>query len=148
MAQKVYLDSDAILYYLAGREPHDAAVVKIVNLIENKQIYGFVSSLIVWNLYYLLSKNLGAAQARRLLQKFRKLIQILPVTEETIDSALSSNMKDFEDAVQYFAFKKGKIDIFISRNTKDYPKNSAVVMTPNSSRKSKIPRQRTSRLWT
>lgn len=109
MAQKVYLDSDAILYYLAGREPHDAAVVKIVNLIENKQIYGFVSSLIVWNLYYLLSKNLGVAQARRLLQKFRKLSQILPVTEETIDSALSSNMKDFEDAVQYFALKREKL---------------------------------------
>lgn len=131
MAQKIYLDSDVILDYLAGRQPHDAAAVKIINLIEHKQIQGFVSSLIIWNLYYLLSKNLGAPQARTLLQKFRKLIQILPVTEETVDSALGSNMKDFEDAVQYFAFKKGKIDIFISRNTKDYPKNSAVVMTPN-----------------
>lgn len=131
MAQKVYLDSDVILDYLAGRQPYDAAAVNIINLIESKQIQGFVSSLIIWNLYYLLSKNLGAAQARRLLQKFRKLIQILPVTEETIDSALSSDMKDFEDAVQYFAFRKGKIDIFISRNTKDYPRNSAVVMAPN-----------------
>ena len=131
MAQKVYLDSDVILDYLAARHPHDVAAVKIVNLIENKKIHGFVSSLIIWNLYFLLSKNLGPTQARRLLQKFRKLIQILPVTEETIDSALASNMKDFEDAVQYFAFKKGKVDIFISRNTKDYPKNSAVVMTPN-----------------
>lgn len=131
MAQKVYLDSDVILDYLAGRQPYDAAAVNIINLIESKKIQGFVSSLIIWNLYYLLSKNLGAAQARRLLQKFRKLIQILPVTEETIDSALSSDMKDFEDAVQYFAFRKGKIDIFISRNTKDYPRNSAVVMAPN-----------------
>ncbi len=131
MAQKVYLDSDVILDYLAGRQPYDAAAVNIINRIESKQIQGFVSSLIIWNLYYLLSKNLGAAQARRLLQKFRKLIQILPVTEETIDSALSSDMKDFEDAVQYFAFRKGKIDIFISRNTKDYPRNSAVVMAPN-----------------
>lgn len=137
MAQKVYLDSDVILDYLAARQPHDAAAVKIINLIENSQIQGYVSSLIIWNLYYLLSKNLGAAQARKLLQKFRKLIHILPVTEETIDLALSSSMKDFEDAVQYFAFKKGKIDIFISRNTKDYPKNSAVVMTPNEFLKSR-----------
>ena len=131
MAQKVYLDSDVILDYLAERQPHDATAVKIINLIENKQIQGFISSLIVWNLYYLLSKNVGATQARSILQKFRKLVHILPVTEETIDSALSSNMRDFEDSVQYFAFKKGKIDIFISRNTKDYPKNSAVIMTPN-----------------
>jgi len=131
VAQKVYLDSDVILDYLAERQPHDATAVKIINLIENKQIQGFISSLIVWNLYYLLSKNVGATQARSILQKFRKLVHILPVTEETIDSALSSNMRDFEDSVQYFAFKKGKIDIFISRNTKDYPKNSAVIMTPN-----------------
>ncbi len=87
--------------------------------------------MIVWNLYYLLSKNVGATQARSILQKFRKLVHILPVTEETIDSALASNMRDFEDSVQYFAFKKGKVDIFISRNTKDYPKNSAIIMTPN-----------------
>lgn len=131
MAQKVYLDSDVILDYLAQRQPHDAAAVKIINLLESKQIQGFISSLIIWNLYYLLSKNVGATQARSILQKFRKLVHILPVTEETIDSALTSNMRDFEDSVQYFAFKKGKVDIFISRNTKDYPKNSAVIMTPN-----------------
>ena len=131
MAQKVYLDSDVILDYLAERKPHDEAAVKIINLLENREIQGYVSSLIVWNLYYLLSKNLGAAQARSVLQKFRKLVHILPVTEETIDSALGSHMRDFEDSVQYFAFKKGKIDIFISRNTKDYPRNSAVIMTPN-----------------
>ncbi len=128
--KKVYLDSDVILDYLAAREPHDAAAAKIINLVENKQIQGFVSSLIIWNLYYLLSKNFGAAQARTTLQKFRKLVKILPVTQETIDSALNSKMKDFEDAVQFFAFKAAKIDIFITRNNKDYPKNSAVVMTP------------------
>lgn len=131
MAQKVYLDSDVILDYLAERKPHDEAALKIINLLENRQIQGYISSLIVWNLYYLLRKNLGAAQARSVLQKFRKLVHILPVTEETIDSALASNMRDFEDSVQFFAFKKGKIDIFISRNTKDYPRNSAVIMTPN-----------------
>lgn len=131
MGQKVYLDSDVILDYLAGRKPHDEAAVKIINLLENREIQGYVSSLVIWNLYYLLSKNLGAAQAKSVLQKFRKLVHILPVTEETIDSALASNMRDFEDSVQYFAFKKGKIDIFVSRNTKDYPRNSAVIMTPN-----------------
>lgn len=131
MAQKVYLDSDVILDYLAERKPHDEAALKIINLLENRQIQGYISSLIVWNLCYLLRKNLGAAQARSVLQKFRKLVHILPVTEETIDSALASNMRDFEDSVQFFAFKKGKIDIFISRNTKDYPRNSAVIMTPN-----------------
>ncbi|MBN8219604.1 MAG: PIN domain-containing protein [Spirochaetes bacterium] len=116
---------------MAERQPHDAAAVKIINLLEKREIQGFISSLIVWNLYYLLSKNVGATQARSILQKFRKLVHILPVTEETIDSALTSNMRDFEDSVQYFAFKKGKIDVFISRNTKDYPKNSTIIMTPN-----------------
>jgi len=131
MGQKVYLDSDVILDYLAQRQPHDAAAVKIINLLEHEKIQGFVSSLIIWNLYYLLSKNIGATQARSVLQKFRKLVRILPVTEEIVDSALTSNIRDFEDSVQYFVFKKGKIDIFISRNIKDYPKNSAIIMTPN-----------------
>ena len=131
MSKKIYLDSDVILDYLAERKPHDESATKIINLIERKEIQGYISSLIIWNLYYLLNKNLGAGQARSILQKFRKLIHILPVSGETIDAALASSMKDFEDAVQYFAFKKGKIDVFISRNTKDYPKNTAVIMTPN-----------------
>jgi predicted nucleic acid-binding protein len=128
--QKIYLDSDIILDYLAERQPHHEAAAKIMNLLEMREVHGYVSSLIIWNLYYLLSKNYGASQARTTLQKFRKLVHILPVTEETIDAAFSSNMKDFEDAVQYFAFKKGEIDVFISRNLKDYPKNTAIIMTP------------------
>lgn len=133
MAQKVYLDSDVILDYLAARHPHDAAAVRIINLLEQKKIQGFFVFIpdYLESYNYCLVKNLGAPQAKSLLQTFRKLIHILPVTEETIDSALTSSMKDFEDAVQYFAFKKGKVDIFISRNIKDYPKNSAIVMTPN-----------------
>lgn len=33
--------------------------------------------------------------------------------------------------MQYFAFKKASVDIFIARSTKDYPKNSAIIVTPN-----------------
>jgi len=43
---------------------------------------------------------------------------------------LNSNIKDFEDSIQYFASVKEGIDIIVTRNIKDYPKGTIPIMTP------------------
>jgi hypothetical protein len=43
----------------------------------------------------------------------------------------ASGFPDFEDSIQYFsAIENRKIDIIITRNTKDYKKSGISVMTP------------------
>lgn len=127
---KVLIDTDVILDFLYGREDYYANAVKIFTLIENNKFNAYVSSLIIWNLFYLLSKYLGSKEARKKIKAFRSIINIIPIDADIIDLALSSNMKDFEDSIQYFASVKEGIDIIVTRNKKDYPKGTIPIMTP------------------
>lgn len=128
MIEKVYLDSDIIIDFFYERKNFYKESAEVIANIENSKINGYVSSLIVWNIYYLLNKFLGENEARQKIRKFRLLVNIISVDEKIIDLALNSNIKDFEDSIQYYAAKSKKIDIFLTRNKKDYPKNDISIM--------------------
>lgn len=127
---KVLIDTDVILDFLYEREGYYTNAVNIFTLIENKKFKAYVSSLIIWNLFYLLSKYLGSKEARKKIKAFRSIINIIPIDGDIIDLALNSNIKDFEDSIQYFASIKGGIEIIVTRNKKDYPKGTIPIMTP------------------
>jgi predicted nucleic acid-binding protein len=118
--EKVFIDSDIILDLLMKRDPYYNSSIKLFNLIENKKIEGFVSPLIFSNLFYIIRKLENREKAINSLKKLKILVRILPVDEKVIDLALSSNLKDFEDAIQYYTALKNGINNLITRNTKDY----------------------------
>ncbi|WCL50638.1 type II toxin-antitoxin system VapC family toxin [Leptospira sp. GIMC2001] len=130
MMKEVYLDSDVIIDFLYGREPFFIDSIEIISLIEEKKIKGYISSLIIWNLFYILSKQLNSKKARELIKDFKNLIHIISVDEKIIDFGLNSTIKDFEDSIQYFCARTKDIEYFITRNKKDYPKEGIKVVTP------------------
>jgi predicted nucleic acid-binding protein len=130
MIPNVYLDSDIILDYLYAREPFFQESVDLISLIENKKIKGFISSLIIWNIYYILAKYTNEKNARELVREFRTIIDIIPIDEKIIDLGLDSSIKDFEDSIQYFAAKSKKIKFIITRNKKDYPDGEIKPFSP------------------
>lgn len=59
------------------------------------------------------------------------IITLIKIDQEAILSALNSNFKDFEDAVQNFAaVENSEINYIITRNTKDFKKSSLAILTP------------------
>jgi predicted nucleic acid-binding protein len=130
MIQNVYLDSDIIIDYLYAREPFFQESVQLISLIENKQIKGSISSLIVWNIFYILAKYTNEKSARELIKEFITIIEIIPVDEKIIGLGLNSSIKDFEDSIQYFAAKSKKIKYIITRNKKDYPNGEIKPLSP------------------
>jgi hypothetical protein len=64
-----------------------------------------------------------------MLFKFKTLVQVLPVTDKTVELALSSDFKDFEDGMQYFTAIESDVSILITRNLKDFRTAKIVVMT-------------------
>lgn len=128
---KIYIDSDVILDYLYDREPFNTNAKIIIALIEKKIINGYISSLILWNIYYILSKYLGEKEARKKIKIFRSIIDIIAIDAKIIDQGLNSNIKDFEDSIQYFAAKSANIDFIITRNKKDYPKGDVSILSPD-----------------
>ncbi|WP_036096718.1 type II toxin-antitoxin system VapC family toxin [Leptospira weilii] len=126
--KKVFLDSDVIIDFLYSRPEGFEYSTQVFNLIELGKIQGYISSLIIWNIFYLLKKFLGHKEALNKVKSLRILINILSVDDKIIDLALDSDIKDFEDSIQYHVAKREGIGIFLTRNKKDYPKHDLSIL--------------------
>ena len=116
---KIFVDSDIILDVIQEREFYKEAV-ELFTLIEENKVKGFVSPLIFANLYYILRKYEDNEFARKVLIRLKALFNIVTINEKTIELALSSEFKDFEDAIQYYSALESDINYLITRNKKDY----------------------------
>jgi len=127
----LFIDTDVIIDFLIDRKPYSREAAVIFTLIEQKKIKGYVSSLTFSNLYYVLRKIESHNKVKSKLESLSQIIGILKVEEQTIKDALASEFPDFEESIQYFcALGSKKIDVIITRNTKDYKKSDIPVMTP------------------
>jgi predicted nucleic acid-binding protein len=128
---KIFLDTDVALDHLADRQPFAEYAHRLLALAETGELTGCVSSLSFSNLYYILRKLKGHADALVLLGKLKLLVQVSAVTETEINSALSSSFKDFEDAIQHFAAKaEGGISAIVTRNKGDYSTSDILILSP------------------
>ena len=64
---KVMIDSDVLLDSFYDRKPHSEYANKILSLCESKRIQGFVTPVIMANVYYLLCKT---ASHQKVISKF------------------------------------------------------------------------------
>ena len=129
---KVFIDTDIILDVLAKREPHFKFAAHLLSLADTGKIKIGVSSLTFSNLNYMLSKQFGSAEARKVLVRFKTLVQVLTVNDKIIELALGSNFKDFEDAIQYYCAINNNYKTLLTRNLKDYKVAKIPVMTAES----------------
>jgi predicted nucleic acid-binding protein len=129
---KILIDTDVILDFFFDREPFSENAAKLLSLCESKEITGFVTPVIISNVYYLLRQT---AKHEKVIEKLKLLVsitEVLVIDKASIVEALNSEFKDFEDALQNYSAEQNKeIDIIITRNTKDYKNSSLGVMTPD-----------------
>lgn len=129
--KNILIDTDVILDFFLDREPFSENAAKILSLCEKKKITGFVTPVIVSNVYYLLSQKGKQEKVIEKLKILFSLLEILIIDKNSIMVALNSDFKDFEDALQnYAAVLNGEIDIIVTRNTKDYKKSELGIMNP------------------
>ena len=127
----LFIDTDVIIDFLIDRKPHSREAAIIFTLIEQKKIKGYVSSLTFSNLYYVLRKIETHNKIITKMDSISRLVTILKVDQQTIKDAIASGFQDFEDSIQYYcALSYKKIDVLITRNTKDYKNSEIPVMTP------------------
>ena len=122
---RIFLDTNVILDLLGDRVPFFDSIAKVATLADQKKITLIVSPLSFTTIDYVLNKYETSESVLNKLRKFKIIGEICEVNEETIDKALNSNFKDFEDAVQYFTALQSNCSIIITRNGKDF-KNSTI----------------------
>lgn len=130
--QKVLIDTDVILDFFFDRKPFSDNAAKILTLCELKEITGFVTSVIISNVYYLLRQTASHEKVIENLVQLTTITEVLTTDKTVIIKALNSNFKDFEDALQNFSAElSGEIDLIITRNIKDYKNSSLGILTPD-----------------
>lgn len=129
---RILIDTDVILDFFFDRQPFSDKAAKIFSLCESKEIKGFVTPVIISNVYYLLKQT---AKHEKVIEKLKLLVsitEVLVIDKEVILQALNSDFKDFEDALQNYSAELDKeIDLIITRNTKDFKNSLLAVMTPD-----------------
>ena len=126
---KVLVDTDIVLDLLAKRELFFLEAQELFTLSDKKKIKLFVSSLTFANTYYVLSQNLKIENTRKILRKFKLLVNVLPMDDKIIDLSLDSDFKDFEDAIQYNTALENNLNLIITRNLKDFKQSVLPVLT-------------------
>lgn len=127
--QRIFVDTDILLDLLAEREPFYEFSARLFSQADRNSIEIVVSSLSFGTLNYLLSKIYSAEQARMKLLKFKTLVKVLAVSDKIVELALSSDFKDFEDALQYYTAIENNIKVLLTRNLKDFRKAEITVLT-------------------
>jgi predicted nucleic acid-binding protein len=126
---KVFLDADVILDLILQREPFFTESARLFALIEKNEIEGYASPLIFSNLFYILRKIESNKFAINVLLRLKALLNIAKIDEKTIELALSSGFRDFEDAVQNYAAIEAGVQFLITRNKSDYKGSSLIICT-------------------
>ena len=129
--KKVLLDSDVILDFFLDIQPHSEYSSYVLSQIELKKIEGYLTAVIISNVYYLLRKISTHDRVIKKLNQLMTLVDMILIDKNTILKAMNSKFKDFEDAIQNYACEShGEIDLILTRNTKDYRKSEISVLTP------------------
>ncbi len=131
--KKILLDTDVILDFFFDRKPFSDNAAMVLSLCESKQIVGYITSVIISNVYYLLRQTSTHEKVIEKLNQLIKITEVLTTDKNAIKQALNSNFRDFEDALQnYSAVLNGEVDLIITRNIKDFKNSELGVMTPES----------------
>jgi len=127
---KILIDTNIVIDLLAKREQFYKNAQQVFTLSDLKKVKLYVSSLTFANTYYVLSQSFKISDARKILRKFKVLIEVLPMDDKIIDLSLESDFKDFEDAIQYFMAIENKLDMIMTRNLKDFKTSKLPVLAP------------------
>lgn len=126
---RLFIDTNIVIDLLQKREEFFNEAQELFTLADKKQVKLFISSLTIANTHFLLSKHYNANDARKILAKFKILVEVLALDDKIIELALTSDLKDFEDAIQYYTAIENNAEIIITRNKKDFKKQNIPILT-------------------
>lgn len=127
---KVLIDTNIIVDVALDRDPFFTESEQVVRFVEQQQIEGYISASTFSDFYYIIRKQKGHNWTRQFLQRMATLCEVATVNQAVISMALSTNFRDFEDAIQYSTAVVNQLDAIVTRNPQDFPVTTPQILTP------------------
>jgi predicted nucleic acid-binding protein len=112
---KIIFDNNIILDALLERKPFNESAEQILMACADTH-KGCLSANSLTDIFYVLQKVAGAAEAKKAVKKLMDLLEIISVNEEDCQNALSLPINDFEDALVIICAKKAGADYIVTRD--------------------------------
>ena len=126
---RVLLDTNIVVDILSKREGYEESL-QILKYCEIGKLNGFVSVITVTDVHYILRKHISPDDMREALQTLLLIVDIADVMKSDVSAAFTSNMKDFEDALQSACAKRIKADYIVTRNMKHFEESDVKALLP------------------
>ncbi len=129
---KVFADTNILVDFISGRQPHGLVAKQIFNKAEQGKIQLFTSSHAIATSHYVLKREHGEEKLRATLNELMDIVSVIPVDEQILKRSLKSIHKDFEDAIQIICAQSiSKMSCIITRNGKDFKGSDIPVHSPD-----------------
>ena len=117
---KVFLDTNILLDFGLDREEADFAE-GILQLGKNGLIEIYASYLSYANMGYILRHH-PTPERYELVRMMRQPVVVLPCDADQLEAGLITEVKDFEDMLQYQCALAAGCDVVVTNNKKDFQK--------------------------
>lgn len=117
---KVLIDTNIVLDIALNRKPFVAHATLLWRLAEQKKIAACLSNTSITDIFYIVRKHAGQEKARGFIADILDTFFLADIDEEGFREALNSDMRDFEDAVQYVICTRNGCDALVTRNKVDF----------------------------
>lgn len=128
---KVLFDANILLDVLLEREPHVEVAEKLVALVDNRRIEGFICATAATTLHYVGAKALGQKVVHEHLRTLLGVFEVAAVDRDVLQRALdSSGFADYEDAVVHEAAHSAGCSAIVTRDATGFSKATMPVFQP------------------
>ena len=118
---RVLIDTSIVLDFLLQREPFFQDAELLFQAIGANQVVGYVTATTLTDIFYISRKHTRSVeQARQAISETLTVMLICPVNRAILESAFTSGLVDFEDAVQIFCAIAQGLDGITTRDTKGF----------------------------
>ena len=128
---KILIDTNIILDVMLRREPFYKLSLEILGLTKKDDVEEYISASAITDIYYLAYRQLrDKGKVKKLMKELLTVVSVASVSEQEIENALSLELNDFEDSVQYSVAYLQEMDGIVTRNPSDYKDAKMKVWKP------------------
>lgn len=127
---KVLIDTNIILDFLLQREPFRQDAEELFQAIDSGEVIGYVTATTLTDIFYIARKQTGnLQQARQAVSEILTVMVICPVHRRILESAFTSGIPDFEDAVQISCAIAEGLEAIVTRDTQGFASSTLPVLS-------------------
>ena len=127
--KRILFDTNIILDIALKREFHFTYSSKLFEFIDLKLIIGYITATTITDIYYISKREKGDLITREFIMNMIEIFEVIGVDKSTIQKALTSDLNDFEDAVQVSSALQYELDAIVTRNKSDFINSNIEVFT-------------------